>query len=234
MDYNVCKNAIKKKLNIDVEFAENAVVINNQTYELMPTRFSRRLKAMRTLCESGTLGTVCSYKSVTVEHKCKSLKRIVMCALDECEWLLDDKINSIYSVTNGRNTSYCIVTTSKGYTGAIDVSTTLSSDTAPITRHEITGVEGMITDRSINEQIPVEAVYMFNSNQKIPETFTDVDMYMYGLNPEEVMVCDNISELVLNEASCKFFKNQYDRLEYLFECAEKSARTGDKITTEVK
>ena len=210
------------------------LTFENKTFPLAPWRFDRRLMAMRTLAvEDCVLRQVCSYKSVRISNCSENIENAIRTELDVLEWMLDDKITSVYAVANSDRTMSIILQTQKNVLCNIEIALTLSDDTRPITRHEMVGIEGMISDRSINEQVPFEAVYLFNKDKKNPETYTDMEAYLFGLDPFEVAVAENVLDIVTNPGSAKTKCLNLDRIKYLSACVYESAAKGQKIKTEV-
>ena len=238
MDFNKIKNTVcrlAKVSELDITLLDDKFVrINENGYHLTPWRYDRKLITLRNLgVIQNRLKTICSYKSSNVLNNNVDIDYALFVELDVCEWILNDVITSVYALSNRNKTLSLILRTKKGVLCNIEISTTLALDSTPIKRHEIVGREGMISDRSINEQIPAKAVYLFNDNKGEPTTFTDVDSNMFGLTQEEVYVADN----VLNILSNKPFKNQVeDRINYLngiLKCVKKSLETGEVQYVEV-
>lgn len=237
MDLKACENTARKLWGVgDSTWGLDgyALCIDGKALPLMPWRFDRRLTEMRALVErDGALRQLCSYKSLRIDRAGADFKEMLLDELDTCEWLTGDSIASIYATSNGEHALLVIAKTSTGLVCAIDFAATLSKESKPVTRHEIVGVEGLITDRSINEQIPVESLYLFRDSAKAPETFTDMDNSMLGLIPEEVKTVDNIIFLLSNRDEHGKWLKRYDRLSYLVECVFDSVRTGQKVIPEV-
>lgn len=201
MNYELIKSHISSRMdnndscwNLD---KDGKFSVDGKEYKLMPWRYDRRLRAVRGLSvENNMLRKICSYKSQRIGRKSENMKNVLMAELDICQWLTDDKINSVYAIGIGNETLSAILKTSSGILCNIEISLTLSEETAPVIKHEIVGKEGMISDRSINEQVPVEAVYVFENDKKHPTTYTDMDPDMLGLNPAEIMIADNIIDIL--------------------------------------
>ncbi len=207
-----------------------SISADGKTLHLTPWRFDRRFLAMRTLSvKDNVLRKICSYKSLKVVKCSDEMKDIVYQELDVCEWLLDDNIVSVYAQASGDKIVSLILKTQKDILCNIEIALTLSEDTAPVTKHEIVGKEGMISDRSINEQIPVESVYLFEQNQKNPKAYTDMDVTMLGLSPDEIRIADNIIEWLGNPPDVDMLSNALGRMKYLTDCVFRSANAGEAI-----
>lgn len=209
------------------------IKIDNLKFPLTPWRFNRRLLSVKTLAvQDNVLRKVCSYKSSIVGNSSGNLKKVLYSELDTCEWILDDKIVSIYALASGDKALSIILKTKKDILCSIEIALTLSNDTAPVIKHELVGLEGMISDRSINEQIPVEAVYLFEENKKEPVTYTDMDACMFGLDPNEIMVVDNAVALIKNSINIDLAQKNMAWIEYLSDCVFESVNTGEVIKVE--
>ena len=233
MDIEKIKNVASKisgtdatKLNMTDDLC---LSFNGKNLRLTPWRYDRRLLAVRALSvEENRLRGICSYKSVVVHKASEDIKKLLLAELDTCQWLLDDSIVSVYAIGNPDKTLSVMMRTEGDILCSIEIATTLSEDTAPITRHEIVGLEGMISDRSINEQVPFEAIYVFEDGKKSPTTYTDMDSLMLGCTPYEVSVIDNILYL-LDSREENGVENALEDIRYLCDCVMKSIETGSVI-----
>lgn len=218
----------KWHLSDDMEFT-----VAGNVFPLLPWRFDRRLLTIRKLAiEDNVLRKICSYKSRIVGKCSDNLRKILYQELDVCEWLLNDKIVSVYAQKNGEKILSLILKTKKDILCSIEIALTLSENTPPVTKHEISGKEGLISDRSINEQIPVEAIYVFEQTTKKPEVYTDMDVTMLGLNPEEIMIADNIIAWFKNAPDLNILQKTTDRINYLADCVFQSVKISDTVKTE--
>jgi len=214
---------------------DNYLTVNGRKVHLMPWRFNRRLSEMRSLVgENHGVQNICAYKSVRIERSDRDFKRILLEELDTCSWLTGHETSSVYAVSNSDRTLLAIAETADGIVCALDLAATLSAESLPVTRHELIGEEGIITDRAINEQVPVSAVYLFKNSEKHPESFTDMDLSMLGLIPEEIQIVDFILHILAHPDEINEWNKRYEKLEKTVECVYSSIQTGKKINTEVR
>ena len=237
MNYELIKNHISCRVDNDDSFRnidDGKLYVDGVLFELMPWRYDRRLRAIRGLSvENNVLRKICSYKSQRIGSKSENMKNVLVSELDVCQWLTDDKIISVYAIGIGNETLSAILKTSKGILCNIEISLTLSDETSPVVKHEIVGKEGMISDRSINEQVPVEAVYVFENDKKHPITFTDMDPDMLGLNPEEIMVADNITDILKSRYNAEEIEKTKKEAEDLADFVMSARDTGKVLKWEV-
>lgn len=236
MNLELCKETAQRiwnKTMPDLTLDENSVRIGNVQVPLMPWRYDRRLTEMKGLVgKNKAVYNICAYKSVRVDQKGSDFDGMLCRELDVCQWLIGQDIISVYATANEDKALLALAETASGIVCAFDLASTLSMDSTPITRHEIIGVEGLITDRSINEQVPVEAVYVFKDDNKHPDTYTDMDFSMLGLTPEEIQTVDFILHLLANPAEAEELQNRYDNLLKLIECIHTSIQIGEKVYVE--
>lgn len=181
------------------DFTENGIRLDGKEYELTPWRFHLRLAEIRKLAlDQQVLRKNCSYKSQIVTHCSENISDVLYAEVDVCQWLLDDKIKYVYGFSHGDKTISVMAKTQSGILCQLEIAATLNDQTTPITRHEIVGKEDMICDRSINEQVPVEAVYAFRDDEKYPEAMTDTNLFTLGLAVEENQVFDNVIDLLIH------------------------------------
>lgn len=238
MNLKLCEETARRiwnKNTPDWSLEEDSVRIGDTRIPLMPWRFDRRLMEMRGLVgKDKSVYNLCTYKSIRVDHKGTDLDSVLIKELDVCQWLTGKEIVSFYALANGEKALLALADTDSGMVCAFDIAATLSLETNPITRHEIIGVEGLITDRAINEQVPVEALYVFKDNQKNPEAFTDMDMAMLGLTPEEIQTVDYIINLLENPEQYCELQSRYNRLTELVGYIKASIESGKKVFVEDK
>lgn len=207
--------------------------IDKTSKKLTPWRHDRRLIAMRSLAiGDNVLRQNCSYKSTRVSHKSENIEHTLFTELDVCQWMLCDKIVSVYAQAVEDKILSLILKTERGILCSIEIALTLSSDTSPITKHEIVGKEGMISDRSINEQVPFEAVYLFEGGKKTPTTFTDMEASLYGLVPCEIALAENILAVILGYEDESAPECDEKQIKRLMTAVCKSAELGEAVKAE--
>ena len=240
MDLKQCEKTARKILKTDVMYPDWTLTGKRELYiadkiiPLMPWRFSRRLETIHELIyQDEAVKNLCSYKSIRIDHSGADLKELLYGELDTCEWLVGEKISYIFAVQNQDCALLAVAGMNSGVTGTIELAATLSMESVPVTHHEIIAVEGIITDRSINEQVPVEPVYLYTNNKKEPDGFTDMDISMYGLSPDEIEIVENTVFLLKKQDEHDLWQQRHKRLCYLTDCAFRSAKSGEKIYMEV-
>jgi hypothetical protein len=234
MNYDLIKKTVDRILENKYEWefqGESAIKVDGKTLPLAKWIFYHQLEAMRLIALKDKLvNRICSYKSTVIYSATKDLFEILREELGTCEWILDEKIKSIYGVQKENKTVSFVIKTANDTLCSINVATTLSAQTPPIVKHEIVGEEGVITDRSINEQIPVESIYLFNNDKKHPETFTDIDFNMLGLSVSEVIVADTVIAALTDEEKREEMIKEDSRSRYLLKKAKESLDSETLIT----
>ena len=234
LDY--IKDSVVKFTGIDpsrLDFCDDFhIIVDKNVILLTNWRYDRRIMSLRALAiEDNVLRQNCSYKSTRIAHKNDDMKRTLFAEIDTCQWILGDKITSVYAQMETDKTLSLVMKTERGVLLSIEIALTLSEDTPPVTRHEIVGKEGMICDRSINEQVPFEAVYLFENDKKSPLTYTDMEASFYGLLPDEISLAENII------ASIPGYRNNFEKcdeqqIEKVISAVYKSAELGENVKVE--
>ena len=236
MNYKLIKEKVDEIFNgaYDWKFeSDNTVKYNGKVIPLAFWRHKHRLLATRNLTTvDKLLKRVCSYKSERFEKASSCVFEMLRQELDALEWLLDEKITSIYAIEKNEVTIMAIVKTNNDTLCQINVAATLAEDTKPIIKHEFVGEEGMASDRTINEQVPVEAIYVFNKEDKYPKTYTDIDFGMLGLTEDEVVLADSVAAIFLNENAIDEYLEIDARSRFLLEKAKEALKTGETIVLE--
>lgn len=195
MNCDLIKQTVDETLKKQLEwkFDGNGIVFDSEKYALTPWRFDIRLKEIKNLASGvKALRRNCSYKSLIATHKSADISELLFQEIDVCQWILEDKIKYVYAFSDTNRMFSIMAKTKSGILCQIEISTTLNDGTPPITKHEIVGKEGMISDRAINEQVPVEAVYLFKDTEKYPESMTDTNLSSIGLTVLENQILDNV------------------------------------------
>ena len=236
MNYDLIKKTVDRILENKYEWefqGESAIKVDGKTLPLAKWIFYHQLEAMRNIAlKDKLINRICSYKSTVFYSASKDLFEILREELGTCEWILDERIKSIYGVYKESRTVSLIIKTINGTLCSINVATTLSDQTTPIVKHEIVGEEGFISDRAVNEQIPVNAIYLYNDKEKHPETFTDIDFNMLGLTVSEVIIADSVIGALTNENVRNDMIEKDARSRYLLEKAKISLETGTLVMEE--
>ncbi len=240
MDMKLCEKTARELLKNDAAYPDWTLTGKRELYiadkkiPLMPWRFNRRLETIHALIYNDkAVKNLCSYKSIRIDHSGANLKELLYGELDTCERLVGEKISYIFAMQNQDCALLAVAGMKSGVTGTIELAATLAMESVPVTRHEIIAVEGIITDRSINEQVPVEPVYLYTNNKKAPDGFTDMDISMYGLSPDEIEIVENIVYLLNNQDEYDLWIERHKRLTYITDCAFRSVKSGEKICMEV-
>ena len=231
MNYELIKQSVNETVGeiINWDFNGNEIVACSKNYELTPWRFNTRLKEVRNLASVvKCLRKNCSYKSLIATHNSADISEILFIEIDTCQWILNDRIKYVYAFSEENQMYSLIAKTVNGILCQIEISTTLNDETSPITRHEIVGKEGMICDRSINEQIPVDAVYLFKDTERFPESMTDTNLSSLGLTVFENQVLDNIVYILIHKASA-ISKSEKENVLSVIESINESVKTGKRV-----
>ena len=238
MNYDLIRNRatimIKEgsaEWNIDTD----NLCIDGVAYRLMPWHYNKNLKSLRNLSvDSASVGGLCSYKATRIETKTADIGKLIYSELDLCRWLTDDEITTVYALSSSDKTMSMMLKTSKGILCSIDIATTLSEETTPISKHEITGTEGMISDRCINEHIPSSDIYVFVDSKKDPTTYVDLDVHVAGLSPEEAYVTENIVKLVESREYRETTLKNHRAVMKLIDAVKYSIESGEVVISEEK
>lgn len=231
MNFELIKERVN---NPDLSFTPNGfAIIEGQSFKLTPWRYDIFLKAVHTLSvEWNSLDKICSYKANIVESEKADLRELLYAELDTCEWLLDDRIKTVYALSSKQTVS-AVLTTEKGILCSLDIATTLSNESTPVIRHEIVGKEGVISDRSITERIPSMPTYVFTNDKKHPESYDDMNLYIDGLTPRETYAFENVKDLLAYKDLRKEAFQRNLRLSKLTDCINRSLKSGKAEKMEV-
>ena len=236
MNYELITAHVISMINdnsLDLKINGNNVYIDGESYILMPWRYDRNMNSLHYLSvEAAYVDKLCSYKATVVESKNADINEILCRELDVCQWLTGDKIVSVYALSSSDKAISLILKTKKDILCSINLATTLSDETTPIIKHEITGTEGMISDRCINEHIPTKDIYVFEDTKKDPTSYIDIDLYVAGFSPEETYVAENIVKLIENKELRKVTTENGKNLVACIAGVNSSLETGEVVRLE--
>ena len=237
MNYELIKSHISNMINRNScwNIDEDGIFsVDDKIYKPMPWRYDCRLRTLYHLAiENESVSGLCSYKATVVESKDADVYELLYRELDVCQWVLNDKIASVYALSNGGRTISLIAKTKKKVMCAIDIATTLSDETTPITRHEIVGQQGVISDRCFDEKIPTKTVYVFEDDKMNPSSYADLDLFLNGLNPEEVNMSEYMTDVITKSEFREETTKTHIEILQIIDCVNASLKTGDVVKTEV-
>lgn len=239
MNYELIKIHISHKINSNdsdwnIE-KDGRISVDGIIYKPMPWRYDRKMCSLRHLAyEYDAVSDIRSYKATIVESKNEDIYELLYRELDLCQWILNDKIVNIYALENAGKTISVIGKTKKNIIYAIDIGTTLSDESTPVTRHEIVGREGVISDRCVDERIPTMAMYVFEEDKITPTSYMDPDFFVDGLIPEEIFTLEYMTDVISRKEIREEMTKAHHELLESMNCVKVSAKTGDIVTMEVE
>ncbi len=213
--YNV--KGIGKILKEDLIFIKDEKEI-----PLLPWRRERRFIELKNLVNDGTLEGISTMRTCRIDKVNKSLNDLIYCELDLCEWILDSKVQSIFTVKNGDRVANIVVKLQSGVVCTIELATTLSNDVNVIDKHEIIAQRGVASDRVVDTQIPQQSIYVFTNKEK-PLTYIDVDFELYNYNVEDVAIIRQSFDIMQDKSLADKLTMSAKHLKNMVKISEKSA-----------
>ncbi len=194
LDFLLKKYAVQKKAVL----AANSVIVNDKTLPLLPWRSERRIAELKKLISDGELTGISTMRTLRIVKEGTDLYDVLFREVDICRYILGTEFTEIFAVANGNDTLNAIAATAAGYVCTLELSATLHGNEKPIDKHEIIAIGGVACDRAADTQVPQSSVYVYNGKPE-PDTYTDVDAELYGLEAEDCAIVRAAFEIVRTE-----------------------------------
>ena len=150
------------------------LMMEEKRYLLMPWRTNKRLNNMRQVMTPAFAAGVSAMKSECVVQQCYPLASLAAREIDICEWVLGDKVESVFALTDESRVFHLIGRMSRGARITIDITNALHENVRETERHEVFAKGGSLVDLPVGMQLATEDIYAFRSDSEYPETFSEV------------------------------------------------------------
>lgn len=209
------------KLELTQKDGLYTLIAGSASVPLMPWRHDRRFQEMHALKNSGRAGLCCVLRSGRIVPRSYLLRSEILRELDICEWLVDDSVQKVYAAVNG-SAANIVCTLSDGLVATLEVSAALEEGQSILDRHEINTRRGVISDRVVDTQVPQSSVYLFSGGE--PETYTDVDFELNGLDAAQVGVVRDAFSVLKDQSGPQYVL----RREYLVKLVQTVYRSAEQ------
>lgn len=224
LDFLLGKYDVGKKALLQ----EYSVVIDNTEIPLLPWRCERRFVELKNIVNNGTLVGVSTFRVCRIDTRGSDINMLLYREFDICQYIIGSKISEIMTFKND-NTANVLAKLENNVICTIEVAATLAVGTQPIDKHEIISQRGIACDRVVDTQVPQQSIYSY-IDSNIPETYTDVDFELFGLEAEKVALVRQAFEAAKNPTLMDELKKDARGLKKLINLSDKSAEQ----TTNVK
>ena len=129
-------------------------------------------------------GNCCCLNVYSFTSNADTLKRHLYRELDIAEYILDSQTDRITAFASGEAMN-AIVVMKNGTIANLEHGATLPVGSEIQCQHRLITTNGMANDRSVDTVTVQSAINLFADSPK-PDTYTDIESWLYGLTPDEV------------------------------------------------
>lgn len=181
-----------------------------------------------TMYEKAAERKLCSMKLNRTGAKSQGLERLLYKELDIAEIMLGAPVRSVMNFRNG-DAMNMLCTMENERVAVFELAAVLHDETAEQGRHTYWGEEGMASDRVVSQKVASEAIYLFTEDQKDPQVFNDLFIYMYGLDRTQTLKATAIAEILMGRRDISDWLARDAHYRQCIAAAEKSAQQVRRI-----
>jgi hypothetical protein len=169
-------------------------------------RSKRRYIELRNILINGIVRYPSGMRS---KHICSdgSLNDLLIREMDILEFVLNDKINKVFSSLDKEN-QYCnlILATKNGVKASMELGI-LSNITEPVEMHEVICNTGIVSDMAVDTQVEHYPIYVYGKGKT--EVYKDIDYELYGMDNDDADRIRFITAVLADNSQIEALKNQY-------------------------
>lgn len=197
------------------------VMINGESFPILPWEAERRFIEMRGLVTGGRVGSMCTYRIGHTAAENTDLFELLRREIGILEFTLDSDVCEIFAIA-GQHTMNCIAETKNGCVCTVELAATLENEIEAVDKHEIITDNGVACDRAVDTQVPQSSIYVFGKNQT---TYRDTDAELYGCSEEEIHRIRYAFSLAKSEEARKAAKEKARHSDAVIDAAKQSLAT---------
>lgn len=198
----------------------DSLVLDGVKYPLFWWRCDPQVATMQELAPERR---ICSMKLNRSGAKSQGLERLLYKELDIAEFIMDTQVRTVMNFRNG-NSMNMLCTMENERVALFELAAALHDDTPEQGRHTYWGEDGMASDRVVSQKLASEAVYLFTQEDKNPEVYNDLFLYMYGLGKTEVLKACMIAEILMGRRDISDWLDRDAHYRRCIAAAEQSAK----------
>ena len=148
----------------------------------------------------------CTLNVYSFTGKDETIEELLFREMDLAEHILGAKVVKVTAVRNG-DACNIIGVTELGTCVNLEIGTTMAPGSTNQCQHRLITKRGMANDRVVDTQVVQESVYVYDNRSTTPTTYSDLDIYLYGLNTTDILKVSfafsilierqNVEELIL-------------------------------------
>ena len=201
------------------------LMLDGKRHLLMPWRTNKRLNNMRQVMTPAFAAGVSAMKSECVVQQCYPLSALAAREIDICEWVLGDKIVSVFALTDESRVFHLIGRMSRGARITIDITNALHENVRETERHEVFAKGGSLVDLPVGMQLATEDIYAFRSDSEYPETYSEVILGDTFYTREEAAIIRDAESILRSRELLAQRETRLDELMQIVHAAFRSNRT---------
>ena len=201
------------------------LILDEKRFLLMPWRTNKRLNNMRQVMTPDFSAGVSAMKSECVMQACYPIKALAAKEIDICEWVLQDRIETVFALTDGEQVFSLIGRMSRGARITIDITNALNEATRETERHEVFAKGGSLVDLPVGMQWAAEDIYTFRTDSVHPTSHTEVILGDTFYTREQAALIRDVQQLLADRQALALRETRFSELENVIASALLSSRT---------
>ena len=151
---------------------------------LMPWRSERRFIELRNLVTTGTVETVCLWRSRCLSSPERwTLSQAIYREIGLCQWVLGEPFVSVYAATHTDVVANIVGRLASGIACGIEISLALPAGSPLMDRHEAISRRGVASDQVVDSIVRPSSVYVMAG--KGVQAYLDTDSELFGLAEDQ-------------------------------------------------
>lgn len=175
---------------------------------------------------------LCSMKLNRAGAKSAGLEALLYKELDIAEWIMGSTVRTVMNFQNGSSMNM-LATMKNERVALFELTASLHDDTPEQGRHTYWGEDGMASDRVVSQKVASEAIYLFTEDQRDPQTYNDIFIYMYGLDRTDTLKATIIAEILMGRRDISDWNLRDAHYRKCIAAAAVSAETVRRVEVEV-
>lgn len=204
------------------------LVLDGVSYPLFWWRCDPQVATMQELAPERK---ICSMKLNRSGAKSEGLEKLLYKELDIAEFIMGTRVRTMMNFRKGDSMNM-LCTMENDRVALFELTAALHDDTPEQGRHTYWGEDGMASDRVVSQKIPSEAIYLFTQEDKDPELYNDLFLYMYGLNRTQVLKAATIAEILMGRRDISDWSERDAHYRRCIAVAEQSAQAVRRLAVE--
>ena len=189
-----------------------------------------RIRSIWNFCRT-KLDTVCCLNAYSFFGKDMTFEQALYRELDIAEFVLCAKIKKVTAFKNG-DACNLIAVTERGTVVNLDFGTTMANGAVNQCQHRVILQNSMVNDRVVDNQVVAHGTYVFSDHSDKPDVYDDLEVYLYGLGPEDCKIALYVNALIKKDEQIEMIFKNHVHLLKVMDAVIRSDKTDETVEVE--